>query len=742
MKLNLNCLCVVMNRVSLCVFRKLVFFVLGLSGVLAGCSLAQPRAALQPQVYELTDWAYRWGEFVQAEQQQPDWPALQQASWQPIDRPVNPPGREGQNWLWLRAKLPEIQIHQQLYLRGVDEQFALYDHQGQERYRFGSLQPDTYPGFGWHMIPLQTADSGQFLYFRVRSEHGHIGIFGRPRIAEASEHLQIMIVQDLDRLLVAALLIFSGLLVLLLFVNQPLPGYHWLALFALSMGLYLICRTEIKQLYYAAPLAWRWLEILSLYTLVPALSLFVGQIFSSRWTGLWARWIYLQSAFSVLALLLVLAGWLSLPQIAQPYLWLVLLNMLVGLLVLFKGLRVHRFGGWLTLAGMLLLLAFNGYDTLVSLKLLPWGRPLGHWGLLLFFISLIFLMKQEVERLHQARQQAEAASRSKSEFLASFSHEVRTPLNAILGFAELLRKSVRGNAQNTEYVEVIYKAGHTLLALLNDILDLSKIEANRMDLSLRPVSLKGLLQDIQQLFRLEMERKGLDWQVHCSADMPEMLLLDDGKLRQILLNLVGNALKFTSTGFVRLHAETEVLASGRVALRLRVHDSGIGISASDQQRIFEPFYQVESGNNRCFGGTGLGLTISRRLAELMQGQLVLDSSVPSGTCLCLELEVDPAIAAPAQELPEWLAAGQSEPVSIAAHCTPETLQALQTHLSGLQGSRSINRFQKLADFLKRVPEGPLQREGEALEQALQVFDIGRMNDVLNRLQQFSQATDT
>lgn len=727
--------------VSLRVLSKLAFFVLGLAGVLAGCSLAQPRAALQPQVYYLTDWAYHWGDFVPAGQAQPDWLALQQASWHPTERPVNPPGRAGQNWLWLRVRLPEIQLHQQLYLRGVDEQFALYDHQGRERYRFGSLQAHDYPGFGWHMIPLQTADSRQFLYFRVRSDHGHIGIFGRPRIAEASEHLQIMIVRDLDRLLVAALLIFSGLLVLLLFINQPLPGYRWLALFAVSMGIYLICRTEIKQLYYAAPLAWRWLETLSLYTLVPALSLFVGQIFSSRWTGLWARWIYLQSALSVLALLLVLAGALSLPQIAQPYLWLVLLNMLVGLAVLFKGLRVHRLGGWLTLAGMLLLLAFNGYDTLIALKVLPAGRQLGHWGLLLFFTALIFLMKQEVQRLHQARQRAEAASRSKSEFLASFSHEVRTPLNAILGFAELLRKSVRGNAQNTEYVEVIYKAGHTLLALLNDILDLSKIEANRMALNSRPVSLSKLLQDIQQLFRLEMERKGLDWQVRCAPEVPELLLLDDGKLRQILLNLVGNALKFTASGFVHLQAEATPLASGRVRLRLQVHDSGIGIAPADQQRIFEPFYQVESGNDRRFAGTGLGLTISRRLAELMQGRLLLDPSVTSGTCLCLELEAEQATAAPAPEMPAWLDAG-TPVLESSESCTPETLRALQTHLSGLQASRSINRFQKLADFLKQAPESALQREGEALDQALQVFDIGRMNDLLSRLQQFSEATDT
>ncbi|MBF2052941.1 MAG: hypothetical protein IGS03_05665 [Candidatus Sericytochromatia bacterium] len=722
------------------VIWKLAFFVLGLLGLLAGCSLAQPRVALQPHVHYLTDWAYHWGDFAPEGQAQPDGSALQQADWLPTDRPANPPGRDGQRWLWLRVQLPEIAAQQQLYLRGVDEQFAVYNHQGQERYRFGSLQTGDYPGFGWHMIPLQQADSRQFLYFRVRSEHGHIGIFGRPRIAEASEHLQIMIVQDLDRLLVAALLIFSGLLVLLLFVNQPLPGYGWLALFAVSMGLYLICRTEIKQLYYAAPLGWRWLETLSLYMLVPALSLFVGQIFTSRWTWLWTRWIYVQSALSVLVFLLALSGLLSLPQISQPYLWLVLLNMLIGLLVLFKGLRVHRFGGWLTLIGMVFLLGFNGYDTLVSLKVLPWGRSLGHWGLLLFFTSLIFLMKQEVERLHQARQQAEAASRSKSEFLASFSHEVRTPLNAILGFAELLRKSVRGNAQNTEYVEVIYKAGHTLLALLNDILDLSKIEANRMELNLRPVSLSGMLRDIQRLFRLEMAQKGLDWQVQCAESMPEMLLLDDGKLRQILLNLVGNALKFTPAGFVHLRAEAEPLASGQVALRLQVHDSGIGISSADQQRIFEAFYQADSGNNRRFGGTGLGLTISRRLAELMQGQLFLDSTVTPGTCLRLELTAERATA-PLPVVPEWLDSAAALP-EVAEAYPPETLQALKLHLQGLQNSRSISRFQKLADFLKSCPEASLLNEGQALEQALQVFDIGRMNDLLSRLQQLSEATNT
>jgi len=689
-----------------------------------------------------TQWAYHWGDFVEPGQTEPNWAVLETAPWQSMQRPLNPPGRQG-NWLWLRLTLPKVEDHDSLYLRGVDEHFAIYA-QEQLRFQFGELPPQSkaYPGFAWKMLTLSSADSGKSLYFRIYSEHRHIGIFGAPRIGTPSAHLQAMLYQELDQLVVGVLLIFTGLLVLLLFVRQPIRGYRLLCLFAVAMGLQLICRTEIKQLYLYAPVFWRWLEACALYVAVPAIGLFLNRMFVGPLSRLWNLLIGAQISFTALGLLLAALGLISLQQITQPFIWLILASMLLGLLVIVLGFRKHGPAGWLVFSGLLIFSAFNGYDLLGSLKWLPWSRPMGHWGLLVLMISLVFLVKQEVERVYQASQVAETANRSKSEFLANFSHEIRTPLNAILGFSELLKKSVQGHAQNTEYVEVIHKSGQSLLALMNDILDLSKIEANRLSLNPNTFKIRALTREVQQLFRLEMQNKGLDWQVDVADSVPEVLELDEGKLRQVLLNLVGNALKFTQQGFVHLScwAERESQGSETVKLFVRVSDSGIGIDASQQERIFEPFYQVEGASNRRFGGTGLGLAISQRLIQLMGGELSLSSQTGEGCTIQIcfgdvtwrqELNEVP-------DEPQWLAE-ESADWAIDTRPLPAALRAeLLAQLEELQRHRSISRIQKYAAQIQAIAtreENPsLSHLGQELEQAVQVFDIGRINDVLSRLQ--------
>ncbi len=232
--------------------------------------------------------------------------------------------------------------------------------------------------------------------------------------------------------------------------------------------------------------------------------------------------------------------------------------------------------------------------------------------------------KEAADALKLAKEEAEAANRAKSEFLANMSHEIRTPMNAILGFGDILQEKTKDNPQFDEFVNGIQVAGKNLLKLINDILDLSKVEAGKMDIHLEPVSIQNLLDEIEQIFRLSAQQKGLELKIHIDSETPDILHLDETRIRQILFNLVGNAIKFTEQGEVRILVQTESLKkSNRVHLTLDVQDTGMGISEDVHKAIFDPFRQDLKQGKKASGGTGLGLTISKKLAEIMGGTLQL-----------------------------------------------------------------------------------------------------------------------
>jgi PAS domain S-box-containing protein len=253
------------------------------------------------------------------------------------------------------------------------------------------------------------------------------------------------------------------------------------------------------------------------------------------------------------------------------------------------------------------------------------------------------------EELAQAKAAAEAANQSKSEFLANMSHEIRTPMTAILGYSDLLVEDDCSPADRVAHLNAIRQNGQHLLGLINDILDISKIEAGRMEVEQVDCSPKDLIAEATSMLRGRATEKGLDFRVHYATGAPALVRTDPTRVRQVLVNLVGNAVKFTHAGSITLDVAFTADPAGAGRMRLAVSDSGIGMTPEQIGRLFRPFTQADTSTTRQFGGTGLGLHICKRLAGMMGGELTVNSTYGVGSTFALDVPVgpvDPAQLAP------------------------------------------------------------------------------------------------
>ena len=301
----------------------------------------------------------------------------------------------------------------------------------------------------------------------------------------------------------------------------------------------------------------------------------------------------------------------------------------------------HRDGHWVWIKGIGNTLEFNedGTAHLMAGLHLDNTRP-----------------RELQQALEEARKRAEAASRAKSEFLANMSHEIRTPMTAILGYLELLqeRLAAREDAESLVAVETVRSNARHLLALINDILDLSKIEAGHMRVESLSMSLPQQLLEVQSLLAPRAQATGIELAFEVVNTIPEQVRSDPTRFRQILVNIVGNALKFTDAGEVRVAIEATDEAGNPPCLRVSVSDTGTGITPAQQERLFQSFSQADSSVTRSYGGTGLGLVISRRLAELLGGDVRLDWSAPGlGSRFIIELPLEAEGEGKIRDLSAW-----------------------------------------------------------------------------------------
>jgi signal transduction histidine kinase len=255
-------------------------------------------------------------------------------------------------------------------------------------------------------------------------------------------------------------------------------------------------------------------------------------------------------------------------------------------------------------------------------------------------VKLHIQLKRTNEELVRARKEAEAAAEAKSIFLANMSHEIRTPMNGIIGMVDILKHTPL-NEEQKEYLSIIESSGENLLTIINDILDYSKIEAGRIELEKIPIKLEQELRRVKSILQVMADRKKLQIKLNIGPEVPEYLLGDPVRLKQIIINLVNNAIKFTEKGEVRIEVEAQKLEDGKATLLFRVVDTGIGISEEGQKRLFRSFSQVDKSTTRKFGGTGLGLAISKNLSEMMGGEIGVISKEGEGSTfwftVCLEI---------------------------------------------------------------------------------------------------------
>ncbi|MEQ9364229.1 MAG: ATP-binding protein [Leptospirales bacterium] len=470
-----------------------------------------------------------------------------------------------------------------------------------------------------------------------------------------------------DFFLFGSLLIMGLYHVGLFFMRPGVRSPFFFGIFCLLVSLRILTTGEHYLLHMIPDFNWEWyirLQYWAVYLALPAFGAFAYYAFPREFPRIM---LYLVTVIAGAASLFVLFTPVRIFSWSMAYFQvLIALAGVAMLAILVLSLWRGRDGALLYMIGWLCLFATVVNDILNTAEVIQTGYsvPFGFFmfiAMQAIFLALQFARAYETaermsetledrieertrelqdsrDQLESAKELAERSDRAKSEFLATMSHEIRTPLNSILGTASLLDESPLSGEQKQQ-ISILNRAGKRLLTLINEILDLSKIEAGKLTLETMPFRVREICSDLQGLMGNRAELKGITLSTNCGSRVPDRCLGDANRLSQVLLNLVGNAIKFTESGGVVLRVEylDSDESSAEVGLRFSVEDSGIGIPLEKQKRIFESFVQADQSDDRRYEGTGLGLAISRRLVELMGGHLQVKSEPGVGSIFWFEV---------------------------------------------------------------------------------------------------------